>query len=260
MTRRRSADIELSMFPFLSVLCVVIGILMLFMIVIISTRVIGAEQSAELLPPPPTVQSALDESDSEGPGVPEEQYQQKNDEIQRLARQLLSQQKQCQELHQLRAQLETLIALKKDEIELGQTDPRGARTGRGIGLPEKVKVIPDAKVRVLKEPILVEVNAEGFLVHPQKTEYRVEELQQRNSPLQKFISGVDQQRRKQYLLLLIHPNGIVTYETLRKHLLENHNETVTMGRYRVTKSRIDLGYEPFSRNWQLIIEAQQAGD
>ena len=264
MTRRRISEIETSMFPFLSVLCVVIGILMLFMIVVISTRVIGAEESIVVQPPDPKPPGPDEgEDDDDGPGVPEDQYQALNDEIQRLTEDLAHQQKQYRELQELREQLETLIALKRDEIELGIVVDREPR---GLGLPEKVKVVPDANHKVVKKPILVEVKAEGFVVHPEKTEYAAEELQRKDSPLQQFIRDVDQTRRKRYLLLLIHPNGVASYESLRKYLLENHNETVKQDIVpglvwrEITKSRIDLGYEPFSRDWLLIFEEQQSGN
>ena len=43
MTRRRS-QVEISMFPFLSVLCTVIGVLVLFIVLILSTRVVAENE------------------------------------------------------------------------------------------------------------------------------------------------------------------------------------------------------------------------
>jgi len=129
--------------------------------------------------------------------------------------------------------------------------------------------VPDPTRKVSKKPIVVEVKAEGFVVHPdrpihpEKTEYPLKELDLTNSPLQGFIKRVDGARQKTYLLLLLHSNGIGSYRKLRKYLLDNHNETVkplgVLGPG-VIKSRIDLGYEPFSREWLLLTETLHGGD
>jgi hypothetical protein len=266
MPRRRTAAIEPSMFPFLSVLCVVIGILMLLMIVVISTRVIGSEavQSAAV-----SARSDRYDRERQGPSIPDDRHQALSDEIQRLAEDLIRHQEQYRELRRLHAQLETLIEIKRDELSrIAGGGPSGSRTGRALGLPEKVKVVPDTKRKVLKRPLLVEVKAEGYVVHADETwdahpatrEYAVEELRQENSPLRKLIERVDGVCEKRYLLLLLHPNGVASYKKLRGYLDANFRGKRTVGKGFIVRSRIDIGVEPFSPDWLLMTEDEEAED
>ena len=103
---------------------------------------------------------------------------------------------------------------------------------------------------VTKTPIAVEINAEGFVVHPEKRQYPLEDLKDKRSPLQEFLQGVDRAREKQYLLLLIHPNGIGAYVQLNTHLVETYPSEDP--REKGELSRIDIGVEPFSQDWTLI--------
>lgn len=255
MTRRRTSEVELSMFPFLSVLCVVIGILMLFMIAIIGTRILKAEAvervAAGRLPGP----DGSGGGESAGPSVPDDQHQGLSAEIERLAGRLAAQKNECRELRGLQTQLEDLIEMKRDELDgLAAVAPGGFRSGRALGLPEKVKVVPDTTREVRKKPILVEVTAAGYVVHPEQAEYAVDQLARGDSPLRKFIQRVDAVREREYLLLLVHPNGVTSYKKLRGCLRDNYPEQVRVGVYQVTKTRIDVGVEPFSPDWRVMME------
>lgn len=263
MTRRRPSEIELSMFPFLSVLCVVIGILMLFMIVIIGTRVIGAEAEELVVYRMPRDFGLDDASEDQAPGIPEEQHRALSDTIRRLTTHLIHQQKLYGVLRQQHAQLEDLIEIKRDELaQIEGFDPAAPVVHGPIGEQEKVKVVPDRRRKVLKKAILVEVTAEGYVVHPEETKYATEELDQNDSPLQRFIKNVDGRRDKQYLLLLLHPSGVKAYEKLDEYLKKTYKKTVKFDIIpglvwkEVEVSRIDLGVEPFSPYWRLIAEGQ----
>lgn len=259
MSRRIVSQIELDMFPFLSVLCAVIGILMLFMLIVISTRVMalqpeppaGPGPAAE--PPPPQLA-----------GVSEERHRQLQTQVEHLGRQLVTTQEKLHALREARAQLLDLIAAKRDEIELGAVQLGGRQDGAHLGRPEEVNVVPDTSRQVNKHPIRVEITEEGYTVHPQKQFYPREQLGQPGSPLVAFLKDVDEERDKRYLLLLVHPNGAKSYQQFRKHLLENFNKTVTKKKeivpgiemtMTITLSRIDVGVEPFSNDWLLVPDA-----
>lgn len=173
-------------------------------------------------------------------------------QIERLAAELAQRQKERDELVKLETELIDLIVAKEDEIQLVPLAGSDRSTGARLGEKERVSVVPDPTRRVPKQPRLIEVRAEGIVVHPEKTEYPLEQLEQKNSGLAKFLVEADEARNRQYLLLLIHPNGAAAYTKLRLHLLHNYNEVVQQGGHRFRKTRIDLGVEPFSQEWLLF--------
>jgi len=258
MSRRRKSEVEFTMFPFLSVLCAVIGILMLFMIVVITTRVIGAEESAWW------AGGDAPQQQPDEPGIQKQRYVALENEILELTNRLVRRQRHYRELSTSYEQLRDRIAAMEDRLNLGSTFAGGRRC-RPIGVPEEVLIVPDEDQKDPKTPIFVEVQSDGFIVHPEKTRYELAELEKVKSPLRKYIAGVDRRRSTHYLLMLLHPNGVEAHRKLRKYLLKNHNETITQKReiipgftepVQITKSRIDLGVEPFSRDWLLIPKKQ----
>ena len=104
VTRRRATEIEVSMFPFLSVLCAVIGILMLFMIVIISARVMEAGLVRQDGGHDPTRLTDLQQA-----GIDEEHYQAIQERLQQLNVRLQQRRQKYRELHAAHLQLVDLI-------------------------------------------------------------------------------------------------------------------------------------------------------
>jgi hypothetical protein len=242
MSCRRRSEIEFSMFPFLSVLCAVIGILMLLLIAVMSTRVIATDASMW----PGGTEEALE---LQTPGISEEQYEALTGEVEQLGRRLAECDARRRQLAQLRARLDGLIAGKEDLAQLGPAGMR--REGTRLGMPEAVRVVPDPTRTVSKTPILVEVDAFGYTVYPGRTKYAGDELDRGDSPLRRFLDQVDAARQRQYLVLLLHPSGVASYDRLRQFLHGQYGEDVRVGGKLQRKSRIDLGVEPFSDRWLL---------
>ncbi len=245
MSRRPTSEIELDMFPFLSVLCAVIGILMLFMIIIISTRTTDEAEEESFVTPSSSTDT--NESDSEGPGIEKEQYAALDQEILLLTSRLTQRIREYRDLSRSYHELEDAIG----EREMGGL-PQIGPPPTPVGTPVPVIPVLDGEAKVTKTPICIEVKAGIFMVHPEKTEYTVQQLEQPNSPFRKFIRGVDENRSTKYFLLLLHPNGVETHRKLRKYLLKHHNRTFKKDIWSITVSRIDIGVEPFSRDWLLI--------
>ena len=92
-------------------------------------------------------------------------------------------------------------------------------------------MVPTGGRTVRRQPVFVEVTAEGLIVHPDKHFYPVAEMDQENSPLGQFLSkttlsSVHKSRQTECLLLLIRPNGAATYRQFRKYLLTNFSEKI----------------------------------
>lgn len=240
MSRRRS-EIEFSMFPFLSVLCAVIGILMLLLIAVMSTRVIALD--ASLWP-----EESSTGSETRSAGMSEEQYEALSAEVERLADRLAECNKRRREAERIRSQIEDLIAAKEDLQALGSATVRQEGTRLGV---EAVRVIPDPNRKIRKEPILMEVRGTGLVVHPDQQKFAVDELERGDSPLRRFLAEIDAARQQKYLVLLLHPGGVLAYKRLRGFLEEHYGEEVSVGQSQERKSRIDLGVEPFSDSWLL---------
>ncbi len=273
MPRARS-KISVDMFPFLSVLCSVIGVMMLFIVIVISTRTIQADLQAvqadvQEQPADDAVKDAdpndeRDGDDEEGvkDGIKDEEYERLEKQINDLSGVLDLRDRELRRLMQLHQEILALLEEKKTELELPADRPK-----KPVIIdppPELVDVVPDETKRVQKKPIFVEVSADGYLVQPEKTRFPMV-IKQGDGPsaavtgspeLKGFLDSVDKNRDKEYLLLLIHPNGAAAYENLRRLLLRDYNETITvqtpLGAGRLTKTRIDVGYEPFSRDWEFI--------
>ena len=112
MSRRVGANPEVNMFPFLSVLCSIIGVLMLFMLMIIASRVVGQQTPAPALGPPPPPPPPVEQLE---PGVSEEDYARLDEQIRRQAALLNERVNELQNLKRTVEQLEDLIETKEDE-------------------------------------------------------------------------------------------------------------------------------------------------
>lgn len=251
---RRKVKVDLTLFPFLSVLAGLIAVLMLFMIVTVSTRVIAADD-----------RRGGDQGNAED-GIDPESYDRLAAEINRLVGLLAQRQQEYSELERLQEELRALIDAKKAEMQLAREGAQGRRRGLKLGEPSPVEVVPAKGYEVKKKPILIEVKADGYLVHlkeathfPAVVEQKVgeEEKYTADPKLVAFLNQVDKNRANEYLLFLLHPSGVSVYDNLRRYLLHNYSEKIQNplggGVVQViTKTRIDIGDEPFSPEWLLL--------
>lgn len=236
---RRQSKIELNFFPFLSILCGLIAILVLFMMIIMTTRVIEETAVAGVAPPsspPKTVPRPLED------GIPKEDYEKIQAEIDRLAGTLIERQQELEELARKRDELRDLIETKKLEMV---AIPRGKSNKWGPpGEPTLVDVVPDAEGKGRrKTPIFVECRAEGYLVQPDGDTYPAmtaspDELPIPSPELTKFLDGVRKRSLTEYIVMLVHPNGVETFTALERLLDSESYKTINKGK------------EPFSTEWQ----------
>jgi len=236
------------MFPFLSVLCTVIGVMMLLMLLIISSRVVADQQEQAGVPPAPF----FAEDDSQNNMLSEEDHNRLKQQIVTLNSTLEEKTGRLSEMRAGLIQLEEMLAVKEDE-DLAAGAGSGLIPGAPIDGLDDVVQVPINDGSVLRKPIFIEIDAEGYLVHPDKKRFTMAEIEDEDSPLAKFLNQIDERRKKEYLLFLIHPNGVIAYEKLQLHLLENFPHRNGSGRL----SRIGTGKEPFSPNWRLVAEQNE---
>jgi biopolymer transport protein ExbD/PHD/YefM family antitoxin component YafN of YafNO toxin-antitoxin module len=271
MRRSRESGAKIDSFPFLSIMVGMIVLLILFMMLIAVSRtmdvraataevaVVAPQQSGSRTSnKPPLGQAGNGQGD-----LTDEEYQQLRVQIDELLPQIAQRKRDLEKLVELRAELESLLLAKEDELNLAINDESSGVGGYQLGKPDPTIMVPDAdpQHRVSKRPRFVEVNADEFIVHRDKqtTHHPLAELEQRTSGFVKFLHEMDKKRQGEYLLVLVHPNGSAVYMKLRKYLLENLNETLrqqispTTVRI-ITKSRIDIGVEPFAPEWLLVNE------
>lgn len=250
---RRKAKVELTLFPFLSVLSGLIAVLMLFMIVTISTRVVDEAAASPAPPPPPEApqpgrpggaQKTPDEA-----SIDAERYEELQREIDRLTAALNERQQMRREMIRQLLEITDLIEAKKIELT---TAPRadGKKIGVKLGEPTPVNVIPSGSVKVNKKPVFIEVSATGYIVHPQKLNLPPVTKANKNDPNSDFIAPAEvtqfltefskKDRLTKYLVFLIHPNGAEVFNNIRIHILLKY------------KDAFDVGWEPFSREWILL--------
>lgn len=238
MARRPPAQIELTMFPFLGVLCGMIGVFVLFLIIIISTRAVGGAQ-APLPDSPPK-----DDLNPNAGDLDEQEYRRLEQQIASVATKLVERQSELLRLQSLESELQSLLDQKRDEA-IPSDDGEGA-IGVELDPPQDVEMIPDPAFRVDKQWIPIEIMAEGYIVHYQgnASRHALEEANGDDSNLTRVIDQVDARRNQEYLLLLVHPNGAAASDSLRK-LIDLRYED------------LNRGWEPFSKEWLLFESAPE---
>ena len=268
---RGRGKVEVSLFPFLSVLCCMIGVFMLFLVVILCARVIEADDEGQAKRQKMIRKIQQDRDDATGTSeagdrdsIDAETYLALDQRLSELTGQLASRHAARDELAQRLDALQATLDAKRDELALGQLVPN--QHPIALDKPDPVRPVPDARFRVAKKPVFVEVKAEGYLVQPEKKLYPPltkktvgkTDHYTASREFKQFLEGIDKDRQQRYLLILTHPNGIEGYLALRSYLEQDFNEKVQFQRglitYELTKSRIDLGVEPFSQDWQFIAE------
>jgi hypothetical protein len=243
MAGARRSEVEMNLFPFMSVLIALMGVMVFFLIAIVSTRAIG--------------DAASDGSLSRDATIPARQHAEVVGQIGRLTALVSQRQQQCRQLREECEQLREDIATRRNELEMGSAPGAGRTEGVVLGEPEGVNMVPDPKGRpVTKAPVFVEIQTEKFLVHREKAEYPAEQLADANSDLRKFLDSVDRACDKEYLILLVHPGGIPAHDRLRACLVKDYGKTVPFEGQPTPTTRIDVGVEPFSPYWSFIASQQ----
>lgn len=90
-----------------------------------------------------------------------------------------------------------------------------------------------------KTPIYIECRKDGFVLHPSKEFAPRADVYDEQSPLRKTITQLKANKNKQYLIVILRPDGLEMFDQLR-------NLVQTEG--------VDIGYEPLEFGLELKIE------
>jgi hypothetical protein len=255
----------LSLFPFLNILFGLIAVLILHIFFIIQGSV--TEGSAK----------GRAERAGRNPEVSQELERGLYERSRTLRDQVAAAERQ-------RRQAEAELEQRRLLLKLRQRQEKMPAAGRGtagvpIGAPAAAewRMIPITKGGIDndKSPILVEVCAEGYVVH----EFRGKTHETKKLPglpalpptkpggpqpspiaepkLREFLDSVNSRRRDQYLLFLIRPEGIESFRLIRRYCEEHFPTRLSENLPRnASPSRVfDFGYEPFSDKWLLVGKA-----
>ena len=91
-----------------------------------------------------------------------------------------------------------------------------------------------------KTPVYIEARKDGFVLHPSKEFAPRADLYDKESPLRKTIAELEDNKKEQYLILILRPDGLEMFNKLRAE---------------VEKAEIDIGYEPLEFGLELKIES-----
>lgn len=248
---RRRTNPEISLFPFLSVLCSVIGVLLLFIVLVLSTRVIAEEERYEETrdyqrPRGPGMADAV-----EG-GIDQHSFAELEAEAKRLTDLLQQRQEKRDALTRKMQALEDLIEFRKTEFLIPAIITRPPEFDK----PVPVAIVPDQGYKVDLRPIFVIVSDEGYVVQPSKQTFPVIKAEQIakaaaakkgaaprkgdavrpgvDPVLAKYLRNLNP--KKEYLVFLLQPNGVAAFDEMLSYLETKHKD-------------LRVGYEPFARNW-----------
>lgn len=265
---RAKAKLELTLFPFLSVLAGMIAVMMLFMMITLGTRVIGDEEQGQR--PSAAVQKVkleyLDEADaSDAAGIDAERYEKLHQEIAQLSGVLAERIAQHRELALAVEQLEGLIEVKKNEIAIAPSTQ--TRPGKVLGEATLVDVVPIVGANVIrKKAHYVEVDARGYYLYPgrvfhpkaEKKPGAPEQPIRIGKPwvtidpgLEKFLSSINVNRKKEFIVFLVHPSGVTPF----KNLLHGYIDEVFPFKNN-RDDEYDVGWEPFPKGWKYVPDSK----
>ncbi len=91
-----------------------------------------------------------------------------------------------------------------------------------------------------KTPLYIECRQDGFIIHPSKEFAPRADIYDQKSPLRKTIAKLKANKDKQYLIVILRPDGLEMFNKLRAL---------------VDEEGIDIGYEPLEFGLELKIES-----
>lgn len=247
---RPRAKIEMTLFPFLSVLCGLIAVLVLHIFVVLSSG--RAEARGRDGAGGPRASRAI---------RPEEAEALKR----RLTEEIVALQAQLLRLQEEIAQLRAILELRRRQdlvAAAGRStvgEPIGAPAPMGVRF---LKAAPD-RGDLTKLPVQVVVTAERYAVRPpppgRPSDFPAlasDRPEDADPGLLRFLDEIQERRRDQYLFLLVDAGGIEAFQRLRqlcKDRYDTRDEDYPPGRR--PDEYFDFGYEPFSARWQLSTTA-----
>lgn len=91
-----------------------------------------------------------------------------------------------------------------------------------------------------KAPVYIECRQDGFVLHPSKQFAPRADIYDEKSPLRKLIANLKTNKEKQYLIVILRPDGLEMFDKIRGL---------------VQQQGIDIGYEPLEFGLELKIES-----
>lgn len=90
-----------------------------------------------------------------------------------------------------------------------------------------------------KTPVYIECRQDGFVLHPNKQFAPRADIYDEKSPLRKLIASLKTNKEKQYLIVILRPDGLEMFDKIRGL---------------VQQQGVDIGYEPLEFGLELKIE------
>jgi hypothetical protein len=91
-----------------------------------------------------------------------------------------------------------------------------------------------------KTPVYIECRQDGFILHPSKQFAPRADIYDEQSPLRQMIAKLKANKEKQYLIVILRPDGLEMFDKLR---------------VLVFQQGIDIGYEPLEFGLELKVES-----
>ncbi|HUU43715.1 MAG TPA: hypothetical protein VMX57_08040 [Planctomycetota bacterium] len=85
-----------------------------------------------------------------------------------------------------------------------------------IAIGSSDQVIDISGAATDKQPVYVECDAEGVLIHPEGTRVPKTDLEKPDSPLGKLLGELAADKDRRYLVLLVRPSGIESFQKCLK--------------------------------------------
>jgi hypothetical protein len=114
-------------------------------------------------------------------------------------------------------------------------------TTQAIGDRKEAKIVAKSEQgeNNIKTPRYVECQKQGVVLYPSKELIPKWKLTEKNSPLQKLIAEVKKKDKQEYLIIVVRPDAYDVFKAVRAS---------------AEIQKIDFGYEPLDKDWQLDIK------
>ncbi|MDY7014653.1 MAG: hypothetical protein SVX43_13825, partial [Cyanobacteriota bacterium] len=110
-------------------------------------------------------------------------------------------------------------------------------TSQMLGEQQKeVRIVARTEAGTNQEriPVYIECRSDGVVLYPSETFVPAQNLNSPRSPFGQLLERISQNRDREYIIAAVRPDGFEVFETTRS-IIEQRG--------------IDLGYEPFDRDW-----------
>jgi hypothetical protein len=113
-------------------------------------------------------------------------------------------------------------------------------TTQAIGNKKEAKIVAKSEQgeNNAKIPRYVECQGKGVIIYPSQQLVPKWKLTEKNSPLQKLVIDIKKKGEQEYLIIVVRPDAYDVFKAVRAM---------------AELQKIDFGYEPLDKDWQLQI-------